>query len=527
MNSKKALALGLVAAMILSMAGCSSKEEEKPAEGTEGNAPATEESKPAEGDKESTGKEDFIIGVSSDLKSLDPHATNDTVSSSIHFHLYSTLVGLDEEGNIIGNLAESWEYADDTTLKVKIKEGVKFHDGSEVKASDVKFSIEREKTGARTAYLVEKVTEVEVVDDYNVIIHLSAADSSLLFSLAQANSSILPEKLVTEQGDKFFENPIGSGPMKFQEWVPNDHLVMTRNEEYFEGAPAANTLTWRIIPEGSSRTIALENGEIDLLAGVDAVDVSRVLENDQLESKLIDNTGVEYLGFNFQKKHFDDIRVRQAIAYGINKEDIVEVVYEGRGEVANTVLSPAIPGRNESIEGYPYNPEKAKELLKEAGQENLSFTIKTSGDARNRQAQLIQANMAEIGVTVDIELLDWGAYLEAINGGNMETYIISWSNSTMDPAESLTPLFHSKNWGPTGNRMYYKNDEVDKLLDEMVATNDSAKRMELVNKIQELVVADCPQATMCSKKVCVAYQKGIQGVKIMPNEQQRYENMHM
>lgn len=526
MRSKKVLAMGLAAAMILSlpMAGCSGNEENKTDAGS--NASANGSNAPAESGT-AAKKDNFVIAMGSDLKSLDPHATNDSVSSTIQNHMFSRLVELDEKGNIQGDLAESFEYVTDTQLHIKLREGVKFHDGSEVKASDVKFSLEREKQGARTAYLVSSIDNIEVVDDYNLNINLSAVDSSLLFSLAQSGSSILPEKLVTEQGEKFFENPIGSGPLKYTEWVPNDHITLSRFDDYYAGAPKAASIVWRIIPEGSSRTIALENGEIDMLASVDAVDVSRVLENTNLETKLLDSTGVEYLGFNFNKKPFDDVRVRQAIAYGINKEDIVEVVYEGRGAAANTVLSPAIPGMNTSIEGYPYNPEKAKELLKEAGQENLSFTIKTSGDARNRQAQLIQANMQEIGVNVEIELLDWGAYLESINSGDMETYIISWSNSTMDPAESLTPLFHSKNWGPTGNRMYYKNEEVDKMLDEMVGTNDAEKRMELVNKIQEQVVADCPWATLCSRKVCVAYRKGIQGIKVMPNEQHRYENMSM
>ena len=249
-------------------------------------------------------------------------------------------------------------------------------------------------------------------------------------------------------------------------------------------------------------------------------------ESDSLEHVFVTNTGVEYVGFNFEKKPFDDIRVRQAICHAINKEQVIQVALEGRGEVSNTVVGLPIPGCDSTVEGYDYNPEKAKELLKEAGFENgFDTTIKTSGDVRSLEAQVVQANLQEIGINVEIELLDWGAYLEAINGGNMEMYIISWGNPTMDPAESLNPLFNTKNWGPTGNRMHYSNPDVDELLDEMMRESDDAKRLELSSKIQHLVVADAPWATMFCKQTCLAYQKGIKGLMVMPNDVHNYAYM--
>ncbi len=485
----------------------------------------TDNNSAAQGD---AAKEDFTIAWASDLKSMDPHATNDSTSSTIQYHIYSTLLAVDEEGNIVGDLAENWEASEDElTWTFKLKQGVKFHNGEELKASDVKFSLDREKEGARTAYLVEKVDNIEVIDDYTVAVHLSQKDGSLLYSLAQAGSSILNEKAVNEKGDKYADSPVGTGPMKLVEWVPNDHITLERFDDYYAGAAKAKTITWRTIPEGSSRAIALENGEVDLVTGIDPIDVARTMENANLKTELIASTGCEYLGFNFEKEPFNDVRVRQAFAYAINKQNIVDVVFEGRGEIANSVVGSAIPGYDATVPGYEYNPEKAKELLAEAGFPNgFKTTIKTSGDIRNRQAQLIQADLAAIGVEAEIELLDWGAYLEAINAGDMETYIISWSNSTMDVSESLVPLFHSKNWGPTGNRMHYSNPEVDALLDELVATSDKEARYEIGAKVQHIVGEEAPWATLVCKYSCMGYQKDLKGVKIMPNENHRYENMY-
>lgn len=529
-QSKKVVALLMAAAMVMgAFAGCSSKEESKPADN---NTPA-ETTKPAEDNKTEapaggvTADHDFTVAVSSDLKTLDPHATNDSASSLIYLHLYNTLTKLDQEGKIAPDLAASWEKVSDTEIKFKLNEGVKFHNGEELKATDVKFSLEREKEGARTAYLLEKVQEVRVDGDYEFTLLLSEPDGSLLYNLSQGGSSILNEKAVTEAGENYAQSPVGTGPLKYTEWVPNDHITLSRFDEYFDQSqPISQSVTFRVIPEATSRTIALENGEVDAVGGIAPVDVTRVEENQELEHVFVTNTGVEYVGFNFERQPFDNILVRQAICHAINKEEVIQVALEGRGEVSNTVVGIPIPGRDETVEGYAYDPEKAKELLKEAGFENgFDTTLKTSGDVRSLEAQVVQANLAAVGINVEIELLDWGAYLEAINGGDMDMYIISWGNPTMDPAESLNPLFNSKNWGPTGNRMHYANPEVDDLLNELMRVDDEARRLELSSQIQHKVVADAPWATMFCKQTCLAYRKGIQGLVVMPNDVHNYAHM--
>lgn len=529
-HSKKVLAFMLACTMAVgAMTGCAKEESTK--EENTANTPAANSDAQSEAQKEPAGEvtpdHDFIVAVSSDVKTLDPHATNDSASSLIFQHLYSTLTALDVEGKIVPGLAEGWEKVSETEYKFKLREGVKFHNGEELKASDVKFSIEREKEGARTAYLMEKVKEVRADSDYEVTLILSEPDGSLLYNLSQGASSILNEKAVTEAGEEYAQSPVGTGPLKFKEWVPNDHITLVRHEEYFnKEKPISQSLTFRVIPEATSRTIALETGEVDAVGGIAPVDITRVEGNADLEHVFVVNTGVEYVGFNFEREPFNNKLVRQAICHAIDKQSVIDVALEGRGEISNTVVGIPIPGRDETVEGYAYDPEKAKELLKEAGFENgFKTTLKTSGDVRSQEAQVVQMNLKDVGIECELELLDWGAYLEAINSGDMDMYIISWGNPTMDPAESLNPLFNSKNWGPTGNRMHYKNEEVDALLDEMMRVSDEEKRLELSSQIQHKVVEDAPWATMFCKQTCLAYRKGIEGLIVMPNDVHCYAYM--
>ena len=222
--------------------------------------------------------------------------------------------------------------------------------------------------------------------------------------------------------------------MKFVEWAPNDHWTLERYDGYFKGPGLTHTLTMRIMPEGGARTIALETGEIDVSISVDAADVQNVESNPDLAAMEKTSVSVEYLAMNCEKEPFTDPLVRQAVNYAIDKQSIIDVVMEGRGTQANSVININIPGYSEEVESYPHDVEKAKELLAEAGYpDGFSTTIYASGDVRNREAQLIQAQLLEIGINAEIELYEWGAFLDAINNGEHEMFLNSWSNATMDP----------------------------------------------------------------------------------------------
>lgn len=472
-------------------------------------------------------KDDIVIAGKSDIKTLDPMGTNDTTSSIAHRHIYSRLVEINENSETVGDLAESWEQVSDTEWKFKIHEGVKFHDGTECKASDVKFSLERAKEMPRVKQYAEKIDEIIVDDDYNLTLKLVEPYAPLLASLSHTGTSIVPEAAVTAGGDAFWENPIGTGPMKFVEWAPNDHYTMERFDDYFKGAGKAHTVTIRVMPEGGARTIALETGEIDMTIAVDAADVQNVEANSDLLALEKTSVAVEYLGLNCAKEPFDNKLVREAINCAIDKQSVIDVVLEGRGMAANSVINVNIPGWSEDIESYTYDPEKAKELLKEAGYENgFSTTLFTSGDVRNREAQLIQAQLKEIGIEVDIQLYEWGAFLDSINNGEHDMFLSSWSNATMDPDASTFPLFHSANFGATGNRAFYSNPDVDALIESAQAESDNAKRMDLYKQIQTKLNEDAPWAPIFYGTTCTGVRKDLMGFIMHPAGANHYENLH-
>lgn len=528
-------AVTIAAAMALTACGSGNTQTpagtEAPAKTGDSKAPETEAGEKSagttQGEAKTITKDDIVIAGKSDIKTLDPMGTNDTTSSIAHRHIYSRLVEINEESQVVGDLAESWEQVSDTEWKFKIHEGVKFHDGSECKASDVKFSLERAKEMPRVKQYVEQIDTITVDDDYNLTLKLKEPYAPLLASLSHTGTSIVPEALVTAGGDAFWENPVGTGPMKFVEWSPNDHYTMERFDDYFKGAGDAHTITIRVMPEGGARTIALETGEIDMTIAVDAADVQNVEANSDLLALQKTSVAVEYLGLNCKKAPFDNPLVREAINYAIDKQSIIDVVLEGRGMVANSVINVNIPGWSEDIKGAECNPEKAKELLKEAGLEGgFSTTLFTSGDVRNREAQLIQAQLKEIGIEVDIQLYEWGAFLDSINAGEHDMFLSSWSNATMDPDASIFPLFHSKNFGATGNRAFYSNPDVDTLIESAQRESDNTKRMDLYKQIQEKLNEDAPWAPIFYGTTCTGVRKDLMGFIMHPAGANHYENLH-
>ena len=534
----KKLMRGLVPVMVLSAAaalftGCGSKE--APADTTQaGGSKETEaagstaasENKETES-KGSSSKDTLIIATANETPSVTTNLHNAVAGDYINQMTHNSLFYTDENLEPQPCLVESYEIVSDTEWVFKLKQGVKFHNGEELKASDVKFSLERAKEMPRVKQYVEQIDSITVEDDHNLTLHLAEPYAPLLAALSHTGTSIVPEAAVTAQGDAFWENPIGTGPMQFVEWVPNDHYSLKRFDDYFKGPGKTTSLTLRIMPEGGARTIALETGEIDMSISVDATDVQNVKANKELMALEKTSVSVEYLAMNCEKEPFNDPKVRQAINYALNQQEIIDVVLEGRGQVANSVMNVNIPGYSEEITGYSQDLEKAKALMAEAGYpDGFKTTLFASGDVRNREAQIIQAQLLEIGIEVDIQLYEWGAFLDAINKGEHDMFISSWSNATMDPDASIFPLFHTKNFGATGNRAFYSNPEVDTLIEQAQKESDNAKRMELYKEIQQKINDDAPWVCLFYGTTCTGIRADLKGFVLHPSSANHYENLY-
>jgi len=328
---------------------------------------------------------------------------------------------------------------------------------------------------------------------------------------------------VTEAGETYGEEPIGTGPFMFKEWVPNDHWTLVRFDDYFDGPATATAITNRIIPEGSARTIALETGEIDVILTVDPVDAANVEANDELVLESWPSASVEFMAFNTTKKGLDDVRVRQVITYAMNRQEFVDTIVEGRGEVASSFIAKPLPGWNEEVQPYPQDLEKAKELLAEAGYgDGLDLKMYVSGDVRNRTAQVVQAQLAQIGVNVDINVYEWGAFQDAINAGEHEFLILGWTNTTCDPEYSVTPLFHSKNCGMNGNRAYLRDEKVDQMIDAASMETDRETRLQTYRDLQVRLNELCPWVPLYYKSNMVGRRADLKGFQFNKNTALHY-----
>lgn len=439
-------------------------------------------------------KDEITVAYNSDIVSMDPQNQSDVASGLIIRHIYNRLMSISDDGELGMDLVEEYEMVDDTTYHFKIKEGVKFHDGTDLTTADVKFTLDRAKKMSSTISSASHIEDVIIENDHEFTLKLTAPYPAILYVLGNMNFSIVSEKAVTEAGDNYGEHPIGTGPYKFVEWEPLDHWTVERFDDYVDGPAIASKITCRIIPEAGTRCITLETGEADIALRLSEVDVPNVENNPNLVAYAEVGASIEFVGLNCENEYFDDVRVRQAVNYAINKQEIVDTILEGRGEVANTYVGKTIPSYNADQEPYPFDIEKAKELMKEAGLEDgFDVTITVNGDVRTRTATLIQAQLAEIGINVDIETLEWGAYLDQLKTGDIDMYILGWSNSTIDPDRSFSTLFPSDQCGVNGNNYtFFKNEEVDELIAAAAVNTNHEERMKQYQDLQALLMEQAP-----------------------------------
>ena len=521
MKLKKIIALGCVCAVAAAnLFGCTQTSAGDGGTGTPVENPS----------KENTGepkvRTDIVIGTGADVVTLDPHQSVDTASARAINLIYDTLLDATPEGDIIPGLAAAYEQVDDTHYVFHLAENVKFHNGDTLTAADVKYSLERQMNSPQTKSYTEGISAVNVVDDKTVEIVLSQPHIPFLMNLTATQSSIVSksvmEKVDSEGAD--YKSAIGTGAMTFESWSVNDNMLLKRNEAYFRGPVASTSIKFRVIPESGSRTIALETGEVDFLGDVAAVDFARLRENESINTVDIPGAGIPFLAYNTRKAPFDNPKVRQALGMLIDRDAIVAAVYEGNGEAAKTFLANFSPVFNEDMNILKYDVEAAKALLAEAGlADGFTMSIAVSNDERNKIAQLIQSDFAKANVTVDVSMLEWGAFLDQTVNPNCDTFIVGFTTS-MNPDSIFSSLFLSSNHGVGGNRFYYTNTEVDDCIVKARAENDPEARKALYRKAEELILTDAPMTPLIQTYSIIAMNKGVEGVVVFPSSSHDFSN---
>jgi peptide/nickel transport system substrate-binding protein len=463
-------------------------------------------------------KDTLVVGMGGDAVSLDPHATNDQPSSRVSRQIYDTLILQTEDLDLVPALAVEWEQVDDTTFEFKLREGVLFHNGEELKASDVKFTLERALESTFIGHIVGAINGVEVVDDYTVRISTARPFAPLLTHLAHPATAILNEKAVTEGGEDYGQNPVGTGAFKFVSWTTGDNIVLERFDDFWGDNALVKQVTFRAIPDNSVRTIQLETGELDIAYDIQPSDVTRV-ENDPNLVLLRDaNLSTTYVGFNADKEPFDDVRVRQAINYAIDMEAVVNTVYAGVGSPAKGPLGPNVFGSNQDLVAYGQDIEKAKELLAEAGfPDGFETTLWTNENQQRIDiATIVQEQLDAVGITVTVEIVEWGQYLQDTAEGRHDMFILGWTTVTADADYGLYALFHSAQVGNAGNRTFYRNAEVDRLLDLGRSTIDQDDRLAAYEEAQQIIRDEAPWIFTWTGENLAGLRKNVTGFRQHP-----------
>ncbi len=500
--SKKSLLMALLAlvlSFVLVACGGSETSTDEPADNDSNGETTTEQ--PAEG--QSGG--DLVFSVPSDAVSLDPAGSNDMPSSNVQNNIYETLVYHNEDLELLPLLAESFEAIDDVTWEFKLREGVKFHDGSDFNAEVVKANIERildPDLASPRSFLFTMVEEIKVVNEYTVQFITEYPFSPLPSHLAHNGAAMLSLPAIeadyagVEAGKDPFavtnENPVGTGPFKFDSWTPGEKIVIVNNEDYWGDPAHLDSITFSVVPEDLTRVGQLSTGDAHIMANLAPSDMARVDGTNGTNVYRENSVTLAYIGFNAQKEPFDNVKVRQAISMAINKDVILDGVMDGVGIPAKGPLAPGVFGYSENVDPLEFDVEKAKQLLAEAGYpDGFSTTIWTN-DNRQRMdtAEVVQAQLKEIGVEVEIEVLEWGAYLEQTANGEHDMFILGWVIVTLDADYGTYPLFHSSNQGQAGNRTFTEVERLDEVLDAARREADPDTRIALYEEAQEILVEE-------------------------------------
>ena len=417
-----------------------------------------------ENQKERIEKEEkkiLTMAQKAEIKTLDPQKATDSVSRSIIKLINQTLVYIDNEGNIVPELAQEITKVSPKETLIKIKNDIKFSNGETLTIDDVLFSLERAKASPKMSQDLYMIESFEKVDDRTLKINTLYDAGNLLHKLASGGVAIINKKAF----EKDENNIVGTGMFKLKEWVAGEKLVLERNEFFKDSKSNIDTLVVKFVPEANSRMIMLETGEIDLARDLLPLDFKKISEDTKFTTVEIETPSNMFLGFDLRNELLADKRVRQAIAYAINNEDLVKTVFNGSASVATSPVPKITTGHNENSNNYPQNIEKAKQLLAEAGYPN-GFNIElfvSEDNQRIDMAVIIQDNLKKIGINAEIKTFQWAAYVSTIENPNIikPLFIMSWNISNDDPDEVLYPLYHSSQIDAHTNVIFYKNEKFD------------------------------------------------------------------
>ncbi len=458
-----------------------------------------------------------IVALDDSPGNLDPRIGTDAFSERLDQLLFCSLVKRSPTYDIEPDLALSWEIPNPTTYIFHLRTDARFHDGRPLTARDVLFTFRSVLSGvlktpkAGTYRLVESV---EAPDDRTVVFKLKEPFAPFLWNLTRGAIGIVPDGSPAD----FAQHPVGSGAFKFVRFVPDSEVVLARNDDYFGKKPVVSEVRFKIIPEAIVRALELRKGSVDIALSVLTPDMVEALRgNRELEVIEAPGTNYQYVAFNLKDPLFSDVRVRKAIAFAIDRESIVKYLWRGQAKLATGVIPPNNWTYASDVETYPYNPQKARELLKASGHEHLSFTYRTATDDTGRLlAAVLQQQLRDVGIQMDIRSNEFATFYSDVINGNFQMYSLRWIGGNNDP-DILNFVFHSMMFPPNGaNRGRYANAAVDRLIDFARREVDTEKRRQAYQEIQRIVAEELPYVSLFYVDNVAVYNKRIGGMRLYP-----------
>jgi peptide/nickel transport system substrate-binding protein len=441
---------------------------------------------------------EVVVIIESGPANLDPRVGTDAQSERIDNLLFDPLLRRDEHFNLQPWLAERWEIPDPLTYVFHLRRGVRFHDGRLLTSRDVKWTFDSLLTGAirsPKASAYQLVQAIEILDEWTVVFHLKEPYSSLLWNVSDAAIGIVPAGSAAD----FNRHPIGSGPFRFVSLQQDKDVVIARNDQYWGEKPRIPRVRFIVVPDTTTRALELRKGSADLAINALTADMIAALRNDRnLRIQTAPGTIYAYIALNLREPLLKDVRVRQALAYAINREPIIHYLWRDLARPAASVLPPQSWAYDGDVPTYEHNPQRARELLDEAGyraQNGVRFhlTMKTSTEESARLlAAVLQQQLREVGIALDIRSFEFATFYSDITKGAFELFSLRWIGGNEDP-DIFEHVFYSKSVPPRrANRSYYHNPQADALIEAGRRETDPQKRKQIYAELQRILAGDLP-----------------------------------
>ena len=485
-----------------------------------------------------SSKDTFIFAQGADPRGLDPAMIDDGESAMVIANVYEGLTKYNDKTTAIEpSLATSWDVsADGLEYTFHLRTGVKFQDGTPFNADAVKKSIDRQLPPNDTSnmpyadFTFGYVDHVEVVDDATVKIVLTQPCTPFLANLAMTQAAPItsPTAVAKSTTGDINEQPVGTGPYKFVSWQKGVAVTLVRNEDYWGDKPPIKNLIFQIIPDNSARAAAMMAGKIDAMNGLDAPDVDSV-KNSGAQIFSADGMNINYMAFNTTRAPFNNKDIREAVVSAINVPEMVQSLYLGYSQPAYSVLPTFMPGYDASVKPYPYDPDKAKQLLQQAGADNLTINMITYTNPRpynsatgTKLAEAIQSYLAKVGVTCNITQYDWTTYKDKVAQGEGDVCFYGWIGDNGDPDNFMNLLDDND---MSMNAAGYHNPTYHDLIVKAAATPNGNDRYAMYGQMEKIVADDAVWLPISHAQSMAAYGKNVNGFFIHPTGNIFFKNV--